>query len=238
MLHVVRFLHAVFAPQVTPFRSAFRVAIFQQCRRLLRCSSPKIHSHQRRRAGCLAPRHEFIQSELIRLDGIPGLLHHPRPFLFWPNAIEPVISRHKISAWITHNRHTHRFDFIRYIGPKSVCVRQLRTRLVNPFVNRAPQVLQERSKNVPVDGANCPSRIQIDPRCRRIRALRPGFSCQSKICRESCSRHRCRLHKLSARFHRHPPPVNVCSIRPLLTRPAILYIPSILSWVFLPTAAS
>src|SRR5216117_1226718 len=236
VLHVVRFLHAMLAPQVAPFRSAFHVAIFQQRRRLLRRSRSKIHSQQRRCARPLAPRHEFIQSELIRLHRIPGFLHQPRPLFLRSHPVQPVVSRDEIPARIPHDRHTYRLHFFHPILAEPVRVRQLRSRLVNSLVDRPPQVFKERSKNVAIDRPNRPSSVQIDLRRRGSRTLRPCLASQPKICRNSGSRHHRRFDKLSPRFHRFPSRCKRLHVAPAPSAcRAILYTLSCFSSIFFGT---
>src|SRR4029077_2541593 len=106
VLYFVWFGDAILASQIAPARALFNVAIFHQGRRLFGRSGSQIEAHERQSAHSLAPRHEFIGTKLIGVDGVPRLVQNPWAILFRPDAVKPVVTGYKITARVTNDRHS------------------------------------------------------------------------------------------------------------------------------------
>ena len=154
VLHLIWFRYAILPPQLAPLRPLLDVAIFHQRRRLLRRPRAQIQSHQRLRPRQLAPRHELVRAKLIRIQRIPRLVQHHRPVLLRPDAVEPVVARHKISAGIPNDRHVDLPNLLQRVFAESVRIRQLRSRIVNALIDRAPKMLEKRPKYISIDRRN------------------------------------------------------------------------------------
>src|SRR5579863_1164549 len=166
MLHLPWISHAMLPPQIAPTRSLLHIAILHQRGSILRGSGSQVQSHQGQRAHSFTPRQEFIRPELIRLDGVPGLVERARPLFLRPHAIQPVVPGNKIPSRITDDRNSHLVNFVEHILTKSADVGELRPRIVNALVNRPPQMLKKRPEQIAVERSDRSSRIDVNPRSR------------------------------------------------------------------------
>ena len=124
-------------------RAFLDVTIFDQSSGLLWCAGTKIQTHEGRGSNGMAPGHEFVGSKLIGFDGIPCLVQHPRAVFLGPHTIQPVITRHKISAGIANDGHTEVFHFVQDVLAETIGIGKFRAGIVNPTVNRAAKVFQK-----------------------------------------------------------------------------------------------
>ena len=99
------------AAEIAPLCSLIQVAIFDQSSCRFRSSRPKIEAHQGLSADSLAPRHEFIGTELIGVDCVPGLVKHARTAFLGTHAVEPIVARNEIATRITNDGNSHLADF-------------------------------------------------------------------------------------------------------------------------------
>ena len=162
VLDVVGLRVSVLAAKVTPLRALRHIAIFHQCGRLLRSSRTQIEAHQRQSADRFAPGHELVGAKLIGVQRIPRLVEHPRAILLGANAVEPVVSRDKISAGIPDNRNSQLPYLIDHVFAKAVGIRELRPRIVNSLVDGAAQVLQKRAEEIAIQRSHGASRVHIN----------------------------------------------------------------------------
>src|SRR5205807_2114379 len=118
-------------------------AVLHQRGRLLRRSRSKVESHQRLCTHQLAPCHEFIRAELVGFDCVPGFVESARTVFLRAYAVEPVVSRNEVTPRVPNDWNSELPDFVHHVLAESICVRQVRTRIVNTFVDRPSQMLQE-----------------------------------------------------------------------------------------------
>src|SRR5260370_10056325 len=145
---VVRLRKSVLTAQFAPFRSFVNVAIFHEGSRLLGSPRTQIESHQRFRACSLAPSHELIGPELVRVHGIPSLVVYTRPILLWPHAVQPVVPRDEVAAGITDDGNAEFPHFLQHIFAESIGAGHLGPRAVDALVDRAPQLLEKTPETI------------------------------------------------------------------------------------------
>ena len=139
------------AAEIAPFCSLIEVAVLNQSSSLFRSSRSKIEAHQRFGADSIAPGHEFIGAELIRVSCIPGFIQHARTAFLGADAVEPVVARNEIAAGISNDGNPHLAYLTDDIFAESVGVRELRAWIVNTLIDRTPQVLEEGAKKIAVE---------------------------------------------------------------------------------------
>src|ERR1700733_2125862 len=146
--------NAVLAPQITPASALFHVAIFHQRCRFFRRTSSQVQAHQWLSSGRTRPSHEFIRTELIRVERVPRFVQNARPILPRANAIEPVVAGNKVASRIADDGHAHFAHLIHDVSAKTTAVGELRARIVNSFVDGAAEMLQERAEEIAVNGSD------------------------------------------------------------------------------------
>jgi len=127
-------------------RSTYRICRAEsshECRRLFRSSGAEIQSHERQRAYRFAPGNEFIRPKLIRVYRIPGLVQYARSILLRSDTIKPVVAGNKVAAGVTNDGNTEFTNFIHYVLAKTVRVRELRSGIVDPFIDRSSEVFKK-----------------------------------------------------------------------------------------------
>jgi hypothetical protein len=67
-----------------------------------------------------APRKEFIGTELVGLERIPGTLEHLRPQVLRADTVQPVVARNEIAARVTHDGHPEAGDFGQHVFTEAV----------------------------------------------------------------------------------------------------------------------
>ena len=107
---------------------------------------PRLVPIERLGADHLAPGHEFVGAELIRLDRVPCAIQNARTLFAGTHAIEPVVARHEIAARVTHDGYAHRFDFGCDVLAVTLRVGQGRSGFVDAPVNGPAQMLDETTK--------------------------------------------------------------------------------------------
>src|SRR5262245_33958816 len=97
--------------KVAPLGTFFDVAVFDASTRHFRCAGSEIQPHEGLSAHQLAPCHEFIGTELVGLDRVPCFFDDARTIFFWAYAVEPMVTRHEVAAWIANDGHADFLDF-------------------------------------------------------------------------------------------------------------------------------
>ena len=164
-LHPVRPRLPVRPALVRPIRRRIQVAVLHQVHHIVQIPRTQIHRHHRRGPCRLAPRHELIRPEVVRLHRMPGIVRPRRPLLLRPHPILPVVARHKIPPRIPHQRHPQRRQRRDHILPKSPLIRPRRSGIVNPLIHAPPQVLRKPRENPPIDRAHLKLRVELNCRC-------------------------------------------------------------------------
>ena len=79
-----------------------------------------------------------------------------------PYTIAPVVARHEVASWIADEWHPQLAHHLQHVAAEAHLVRGRMPRLVDPAVDRPPQVLDECSKYARIDLPNAEIRIQDD----------------------------------------------------------------------------
>ena len=153
-LNSVRLIMTVFPPKVAPISAAFKIAVLNKVSRILNTAGSHVHGRHKLCPRFLAPVVKLVNTNLIRLNRMPCAVKPPWPLLLWPNAILPIVARKKIPARIAHQRNLQIAHHVYNVFPKPLPVRQRMPRLINPIVNRPPQMLHKRAEQVLVHLAN------------------------------------------------------------------------------------
>ncbi len=171
VLNAVRFGDAVLAAQIAPMRSFFHVAVFNQGSGLFRGSRAKIQTYQRRSAHRATPGNKFVGAELIGLDGVPGLFQHTGTIFSRSHTIQPMVAGDEVASGIANDGNSQVLYFFQDILAKPVRIRELGVWVVNTPVNRAAKMLEEGAKEVPVEGREGATGIEIHARGAGARCL-------------------------------------------------------------------
>ena len=110
---------------------------------MFRRSGSEIEAHEGQRSDRLAPLHVLVGPKLIRINGVPGFIEHPRPILLRPHTIEPVVARNKVAARISNDGDTQSAHLLHHVLAEAIRISQLRCRIVDTLINRASQLLEE-----------------------------------------------------------------------------------------------
>src|SRR5205809_1696937 len=188
VIHPVRGLVAVLAPQVAPARALLHVAVLNQSRSHFRAARAEIHP-QERLATCLpAPGDEFVGAKLVGFERVPGAVEDTRPVLIRSHSVKPVIAGNEIAARVADDGYAQLPDFVYHVVAESVGVPELGSRLVDPGVDRPSEMLQKRAEKPAVQFRNLPGGINHNA-SRGGRSLRPRHPTEPGVrCRRCESR--------------------------------------------------
>src|SRR5690554_723403 len=67
------------------------------------------------------------------------------------NSVAPVVSADKIAAGIPDERHLHRAQGIQHVTSQTVFIRQRIAGIINPAVDRTPQVLEKSTEQAAIN---------------------------------------------------------------------------------------
>ena len=102
--YIVRIFHSMFDTQITVFRSARMVAVFQKIAGICYSSCTKINSHHHICICFFQPFGKFIQTNFILFKTSPCKFQTNRTFLYRSHTIFPEKVRYKVSSWISYDR--------------------------------------------------------------------------------------------------------------------------------------
>ena len=126
VLHPVRGLVAVLAPQVAPARALLHVAVLNQSRSHFRAARAEIHP-QERLATCLpAPGDEFVGAKPVGFERVPGAVEDTRPVLLRSHSVKPVIAGNEIAARVADDGYAQLPDFVyrsTHLSPQGRCIK-------------------------------------------------------------------------------------------------------------------
>src|SRR5207244_695212 len=119
-LDVVWAFNTVLAAQIAPARPVCHIAVLHQIGRALRRPRAEIDRQKGVGPDSSAPSEEFVGSELVGFNRIPGAIQHTGPVFLGPYAVEPVVTGHEVAARIADDRDTELTDLGQDIFAKSI----------------------------------------------------------------------------------------------------------------------
>ena len=152
------------------------VRVFEQVTGLLDAAHAQVDRHHRLDAGLAGPRHELVQAERVRLDGLPGEVEPARTVVDRTDAVLPAVAGDEVAARIPDDRDAQLARQLQHVAAKPARVGSGVTRLVHAAVDAPPHVLDERAEQPAVDRPDGEGRIDR----HRARGHRPPFG--SVVC--------------------------------------------------------
>ena len=144
----------MFDTQITVFRSARMVTVFQKIAGICYSSCTKINSHHHICICFFQPFGKFIQTNFILFKTSPCKFQTNRTFLYRSHTIFPEKVRYKVSARITYDRHVQLFYQINDILTESVSIGKWMSWLINSIVYSSSQMFNKGTINSFVDLGN------------------------------------------------------------------------------------
>src|SRR5262249_50792726 len=118
------------------------------------------------------------------LLGVPGELCAARALGDGPDAVEPVVAAHEVTAGPPEDRDAERAHRVEHVTSEPCGVAQRRAFLEDAPVDAAAEGLDEGGEDAAVHAADLPVQVDADPRHRALPALlysrtvhREGSSC-------------------------------------------------------------
>ena len=145
-------------------RAGRHVAVLEELRRLLGAGGAQVDRHHRFGPELVAPGHELVGAELVRLDRPPREVGPPRTSITGPDTVAPVVVRHEVAARVAHHRHAHWRERVDHVAPEAVLVAQRAVGIEHPLVDRSTHVFQEAGEDPLIDRSNTVFGVEIDPR--------------------------------------------------------------------------
>ena len=139
----VGILHPVASSQVAVHRPRREIAVFQILQGFLHPSGSQIHSKNGLHLRLLCPMHKFVRPKLVCLNCFPCKVNFSGTLPAWSHTVLPMVSRHKISARVTHRRNAHISDRLQHIRPESLLVCADMPRLIYAVIDHSPHMFQK-----------------------------------------------------------------------------------------------
>ncbi len=95
-----------------------------------------------------------MQTELIRLRGMPCKIQTTRPLVFRPYTVFPTVSGNEIPTRVTYGGHSKLTHQVNHIMPESFFIGCGMARFIDSAVYASAEMLHERSKQTIIDRRN------------------------------------------------------------------------------------
>jgi hypothetical protein len=126
----------------------------EQAPRRVAAARCEVDGEHRLDACAPAPLDELVGAERVRLGRVPGEVEAARTPLARADAVFPVVAGDEVAAGIAHHRRRQLADEIEHVAAKAARVCARMAGLVEAAVDRAPDVLDERTEEPPVGRAD------------------------------------------------------------------------------------
>ena len=153
-LDAIRLISAVFPAQVTQGRPTGMVAVLDQIACFGEPTGAEVDHHHRLTAYLPCPAHELIEAELVGIGGPPRQVQAGGALLLGPDGVLPVEVGDVVAAGEADHRHielTHQRDDI---APHPLLIGARMSRLIDPSVHGASELLQEGAEDPLVHRSN------------------------------------------------------------------------------------
>src|SRR5262245_25008367 len=139
----MRFLIAMPYPQVTPPGSRDMITVLYIVPGLVRTCCAEIDRKHRLNSCHTAPIDELIRSKLVSLFAQPGQVETRRALFDRAYPVFPIVSRKKISPWISYNCRPQFADEVQHIVSESIFVSGRMSRFEDAGINATPHMFDE-----------------------------------------------------------------------------------------------
>jgi hypothetical protein len=107
--------------------------------------------------GAPGPRHEPVQTECVGLDRPPGQVQPLGPVGHRTDTVLPPVTGYEVAAGVADHRHAQLPYQLQHVQAEALGVRLIVVGIVDPAVDAAPHVLDERAEQARVH--------RSDPEC-------------------------------------------------------------------------
>ncbi len=155
-------------------RAGRHVAVLEELRRLLGAGGAQVDRHHRFGPELVAPGHELVGAELVRLDRPPREVGPPGPPIAGSDTVAPVVVRHEVATRVADHRHAQWRERVDHVAPEALLVAQRAAGIEDPLVDRPAHVFEEAGEDPFVDRGDPVLGVKVDLRLVRdvVEALR------------------------------------------------------------------
>jgi hypothetical protein len=151
VLDAERFGAAMRLAQVAPSAASGAVDVFDEIARVIESARTEIDRQHHLSVRGLAPLGELMHANLIGLGRVPREVESRRPILARANPVFPIVGRDEIAPGIANDRNLEFANEVNDVLAHPVGVRAFVIRLVDPGIDRPPQVLDKGAIQAVVD---------------------------------------------------------------------------------------
>ena len=151
VLDAERFGAAVRLAQIAPRAAGWAVDVFDEVARMIEPARTKIDRQHHLCACGLAPVSELVHADLVGLGRVPREVESGRPLLARANPVFPIVGRDEIAARIPNDRNFQFANEVDDVLAHPVGVGAFVIGLVDPGIDRSPQMLEEGAVQAIVD---------------------------------------------------------------------------------------
>ena len=145
-------------------RAGRQVAVLEELSGFLGPGRAQVDRHHWFGPDLLAPRHELVGAELVRLDRPPREVGAPGPLVAGPDAVAPVVVRHEVPARVANHRHAQWSERVDHVAPEASRIAQRAVGIEHALVDGPTHVLQEAGEDPLVDRGDTVFGVEIDLR--------------------------------------------------------------------------
>ncbi len=137
--------------QIAPRAAGRAVDVFDEVARMIEPARTEIDGQHHLRACGLAPFRKLVHADLVGLGRMPREVESCRPLLAWANPVFPIVGRDEIAAGIANDRDLEFANEFDDVLAHPVGVGAFMIRLVDPGIDRPPQMLEKGAIQAVVD---------------------------------------------------------------------------------------
>jgi hypothetical protein len=159
-----RLAATVVGAEVGPRGAGRQVGVLQDVEGLADASGAEVDGVHQVAAHLLEPGDELVETHRVGLGGVPGQVAPARPVLDRADAVLPPVAGDEVAAGVADGRDTELLDQGDHVPAEATRVGRGVTGFVDACVDAAPEVLDERPEQAPVDRADGEGGMEDDLR--------------------------------------------------------------------------